>query len=328
MTFAEYILEQNRKNEEYEVLIDNTEMPATYVGNDEETLSAYAYEKYGEILNAECEIVNVDQYGCETVEVYSDNYEMGKQFTCAFAGYCASKEYDMLFPSVAGRIHYAGSGEILEFTDKEDFSKELEDALYNGIAIKKVDDYTEERVWNNIYHAYFDDEEIQDNAEKNQEAQSDDRTNDYKQSDPYCDYHLLDSNEIMLHCLRLGENDHIDRKNSFYTNGLFLLPKKIPVHNDNETAFSAIESVEIRGKGNMSIDEMYEYFENKKGVGGFNYDDIHEIENITLNMTDRKGVSYKKTVDKEQFFLAVENFHDNYRDFYNAYQKHEANKGK
>jgi hypothetical protein len=42
-------------------------------------------------------------------------------------------------------------------------------------------------------------------------------------------------------------------------------------------------------------------------------------------MTDRKGVSYKKTVDKEQFFLAVENFHDNYRDFYNAYQKHEAN---
>jgi hypothetical protein len=132
-------------------------MPATYVGCEKITLSPYAYEKYGEILNAECEVVCVDEYGTETVEVDSDNYEMGKQFSCAFAGFCTSKEYDMLFPKLAGRIYHVG-GLIVseEYADKETFEQQLKNDLHDGVLIETVSDYTEEQIWDNIYREQFD----------------------------------------------------------------------------------------------------------------------------------------------------------------------------
>jgi hypothetical protein len=142
-----------------------------------------------------------------------------------------------------------------------------------------------------------------------------------KKSDEYFVPLWKDSNDIFFYYFKGGEDDH-----KFYNDispnsvkGLFLLPDSSVIRNDVETAFSAVESVEISGYGNMSVGDMVRlYTENDDLYSG-------DIENVTVNMINRNGVPHKVTTNAEGFYLAVTNFKENYRDFYNAYQRHEAN---
>jgi hypothetical protein len=138
-------------------------------------------------------------------------------------------------------------------------------------------------------------------------------TNGYVQLWKNPDYILED---FRRRGLREHENHEKISPNS--VKGIFLLPDTDSIHNDYETAFSAVESVEILGYGNMSKEDMAKCFTKDSSL------DHMDILNVTVNTINRYGVPQKITTGAEGFFMAVNNFQNNFRDFAEAYQKHEA----
>jgi hypothetical protein len=142
-----------------------------------------------------------------------------------------------------------------------------------------------------------------------------------KKSDEYFVPLWKDSDDIFYDYFKGGEDDH-KIYNDISPNsvkGLFLLPDSSVIRNDVETAFSAVESVEISGYGNMSVGDMIRLYTENDVL------DAGDIESVTVNMINGNGIPHKVTTEAEGFFMAVNNFTENYRDFYNAYQRHEAN---
>lgn len=91
MKFIEYL----RQHDEFEceLIIDNSDMPATFVWDSSYVdFTKDGLEKYDKILNAEIEIINND-----CIEIMCDDYELGRHFVLAMAGYISEKEYHRLF---------------------------------------------------------------------------------------------------------------------------------------------------------------------------------------------------------------------------------------
>ena len=97
-TFKEYIELCIAKDLEFDAIIGDVEMPATFCFCDNMKITDYCMEKYGDLLNSECE-VTADPIGRQTeiVEVFYDDDEKGERFTWAVAGYIADSEYKKLF---------------------------------------------------------------------------------------------------------------------------------------------------------------------------------------------------------------------------------------
>ena len=98
MTFLKYIEEIIKDEGEFDAVIGDVDMPATFCFNSDWKITDYCKQKYGDLLNSEI-IVHKDPTGYYTtsVEVLYDNEEIGEQFCWAVAGYISEGEWEMLF---------------------------------------------------------------------------------------------------------------------------------------------------------------------------------------------------------------------------------------
>lgn len=98
MTFLEYIEERIKDEKEFDAVIGDVDMPATFCFNDDWTITDYCKEKFNDLLNSEI-IEHKDPTGyCTTsVEVLYNNHDIGKQFCWAVAGYICEGEWNRLF---------------------------------------------------------------------------------------------------------------------------------------------------------------------------------------------------------------------------------------
>lgn len=89
-TFLDYLC--NVKELECELIVDNSDMPATFVWDGENPLTVYGAKYYGALLEAPYRILENGN-----IEIFCDDYELGKHFTLAAAGHIGQKEYRKLF---------------------------------------------------------------------------------------------------------------------------------------------------------------------------------------------------------------------------------------
>lgn len=97
-TFKKYIEQCILEDLEFDAVIGDVDMEATFCFCDDMVITDYCMEKYGDLLNSECEVIK-DPTGkyTDVVIVDYDDYEKGERFTWALAGYVSEKEYNKLF---------------------------------------------------------------------------------------------------------------------------------------------------------------------------------------------------------------------------------------
>lgn len=96
--FIDYIKYCIAHDLEFDANIGDVDMPATFSFCDDMKFTDYCMEKYGDLLNSECE-VKYDPTGRYTDAVivdYDDDIK-GTEFTYAVAGYVSEDEYKKLF---------------------------------------------------------------------------------------------------------------------------------------------------------------------------------------------------------------------------------------
>ena len=86
---------QSGRDFDCELIIDNSEMSATFVWDEESHLTDYGAQYYAELLGSPCEILDSGN-----IEIFCDNYELGEHFVMAAAGYIGISEYNKLFGNV------------------------------------------------------------------------------------------------------------------------------------------------------------------------------------------------------------------------------------
>lgn len=98
MRFLEYIEKAIKEDIEFDAVIGDVDMPATFCFCDSWVITDYCKQKYGDLLNSEIE-VHEDPTGHHTtcVEVFYDDYKVGEEFSMALAGYISEGEWNMLF---------------------------------------------------------------------------------------------------------------------------------------------------------------------------------------------------------------------------------------
>lgn len=98
MKFVDYINVCIKKDMEFDAVIGDVEMPATFSFIDDMEITSYCMNKYGDLLNSECDL-KVDPTGryTDVVNVDYEDYELGERFTYAVAGYISPTEYNLLF---------------------------------------------------------------------------------------------------------------------------------------------------------------------------------------------------------------------------------------
>lgn len=98
MKFIEYIEKTIKENLEFDAVIGDVDMPATFGFCDDWVITDYCMEKYGDLLESEIE-VRKDPTGWYTdvVIVDYDNYKKGEKFAYAVAGYVSESEWNKLF---------------------------------------------------------------------------------------------------------------------------------------------------------------------------------------------------------------------------------------
>ena len=96
--FIDYVKYCIAHDIEFDAIIADIDMPATFSFHDEMEITDYCLEKYGELLNSDCE-VKYDSTGryTDSVIVDYDDENIGEQFTWAVAGYVSEIEYNKLF---------------------------------------------------------------------------------------------------------------------------------------------------------------------------------------------------------------------------------------
>lgn len=98
MKFIEYIEERIKDEKEFDAVIGDVDMPATFCFSDDWKITDYCKQKYSDLLNSEIEIYNDPTGYCtDAVEVLYDNEEIGEQFCWAVAGYVSEGEWEKLF---------------------------------------------------------------------------------------------------------------------------------------------------------------------------------------------------------------------------------------
>ena len=96
--FIDYIKYCIAHDLEFDAVIGDVEAPCTFCFHDAMKFTDYCMEKYGELLNSDCE-VKYDPTGryTDTVIVDYGDENIGEQFTWAVAGYVSETEYEKLF---------------------------------------------------------------------------------------------------------------------------------------------------------------------------------------------------------------------------------------
>lgn len=96
--FIEYINERIKDGQEFDAIIGDVDMPATFGFCDDCVITDYCIKLFGELLNSEI-VEHIDTTGhCTTsVEVLYDNHYIGEQFCWAVAGYISDSEWNKLF---------------------------------------------------------------------------------------------------------------------------------------------------------------------------------------------------------------------------------------
>ena len=98
MKFIEYMKFCIAHDLEFDAVIGDVDLPATFSFCDDIEFTDYCMNKYGDLLNSECE-VKYDKKGVSTDKVIVDynDYKKGEQFAWAIAGYVSETEYEKLF---------------------------------------------------------------------------------------------------------------------------------------------------------------------------------------------------------------------------------------
>lgn len=96
MKFIDYINERIKDGNEFDAIIGDVDMPATFGFCDDWVITDYCKEKYEKLLESEI-IVHEDPTYIDIVEVLYDDYEIGEKFAYAVAGYIGETEWNKLF---------------------------------------------------------------------------------------------------------------------------------------------------------------------------------------------------------------------------------------
>ena len=97
-TFADIYYMLAQEGEEAEVIIGGVDMPATLVCDDTVDFTDFAYEEFGDVLNAPAELRRAaDKFSFNLIEVDCVDYEMGERLVYALAGYISESQYKKLF---------------------------------------------------------------------------------------------------------------------------------------------------------------------------------------------------------------------------------------
>ena len=93
-TFLDFLRNRARVEEELEceLIIDNSDMPATFYWDKESRITSYGAEYFAPIMEAPYEVLENGN-----MEIFCDDYELGKEFVMAVAGYIGQSEYDKMF---------------------------------------------------------------------------------------------------------------------------------------------------------------------------------------------------------------------------------------
>lgn len=96
--FIDYIKYCIAHDIEFDAVIGDVDIPCTFSFWDAMEITDYCIEKYGALLNSECE-VKYDTTGryTDSVIVNYDDENVGERFAYAVAGYVSETEYNKLF---------------------------------------------------------------------------------------------------------------------------------------------------------------------------------------------------------------------------------------
>lgn len=98
MKFIEYLKFCIAHDLEFDAVIGDVDMPATFSFCDDMKFTEYCMDKYGDLLNSDCEVkYDLSGRSTDAVIVDYDDYEKGEAFTWAIAGYVSDTEYEKLF---------------------------------------------------------------------------------------------------------------------------------------------------------------------------------------------------------------------------------------
>ena len=75
-----------------ELIVADTEMPATFVWNGDEKISEYGESRFGKLLDSEAVMLENGN-----IEIFCNDENMGNSFVWAVAGYINQFEYDRIF---------------------------------------------------------------------------------------------------------------------------------------------------------------------------------------------------------------------------------------
>lgn len=87
-------LELLRSGEEFEceLVIGDSDMPATFVWDEDSQMTEYGIEKYRPIMEA-----TFERFGESCIEIHCDDWELGEEFCLAAAGFIENTEYEKIF---------------------------------------------------------------------------------------------------------------------------------------------------------------------------------------------------------------------------------------
>ena len=89
-TFLEYL--DRTHTLDCDLIIGGTEMPATFVWDENFRLTACGMEYYAELLQSPYKLLDNGN-----IEILCDNYELGEHFTLAAAGHIGTSGHNKLF---------------------------------------------------------------------------------------------------------------------------------------------------------------------------------------------------------------------------------------
>ena len=91
MKFIDYINERIKDEKEFDAIIGDVDMPATFGFCDDWVITDYCKSKYGPLLESEIKVYD------DVVEVFYDDDEIGERFCWSVAGYISESEWEKLF---------------------------------------------------------------------------------------------------------------------------------------------------------------------------------------------------------------------------------------
>lgn len=99
MRFGDFVQKELIENEEeYDAVIGDVDMNYTMCACSHWKLTEYCWQKYWDLLNADCYVIPVDdEHFSPTVVCEEASDALGNHFCAALAGYTGAKEFDKLF---------------------------------------------------------------------------------------------------------------------------------------------------------------------------------------------------------------------------------------